>query len=147
MDENIVGRNIAERREQLGMYQQDLAERLNVTRQAISSWETGKTEPSIGMIEKLAQVLRCKKTDLIENKVDYSVTLPNGTDISIETTVNSSGTSERWLKYQKMITQLTDEGIGELSTNEIMLLKYFRKLDEAGQVLALSDILKKSVES
>ena len=36
---------LAAAREQRGMTQQDLAEKLYVTRQAVSRWENGETEP------------------------------------------------------------------------------------------------------
>lgn len=39
---------LAAAREQRGMTQQDLAEKLYVTRQAVSRWENGETEPSRG---------------------------------------------------------------------------------------------------
>ena len=38
---------LAAAREQRGMTQQDLAEKLYVTRQAVSRWENGETEPSV----------------------------------------------------------------------------------------------------
>ena len=44
-------------REQRGMTQQDLAEKLYVTRQAVSRWENGETEPSVDMRKLIATVL------------------------------------------------------------------------------------------
>ena len=38
---NDVGKNIRRYREQQGLTQDALAERLHVTRQAVSNWETG----------------------------------------------------------------------------------------------------------
>ena len=48
---------LAAAREQRGMTQQDLAEKLYVTRQAVSRWETGETEPSVDMRKLIAAVL------------------------------------------------------------------------------------------
>lgn len=39
-----VSKNIKKIRNELGMTQQELADRLNVTRQAVSSWETGVSQ-------------------------------------------------------------------------------------------------------
>lgn len=47
-----VGSKIATYRKQLSLTQDDLANRLNVTRQALSKWETGLSLPSIeGIVE------------------------------------------------------------------------------------------------
>lgn len=49
--------NIRKFRKQAGMSQNDLAEKLNVTRQTVSSWENGKTYPDLDMVVRLSQVL------------------------------------------------------------------------------------------
>ena len=41
-------------RQERGLTQQQLAEKLYVTRQAVSRWETGETAPGIDMIKLLA---------------------------------------------------------------------------------------------
>ena len=42
-----VGENIKNIRKKNNITQEELAEKLNVTRQAVSNWENGKTEPDI----------------------------------------------------------------------------------------------------
>lgn len=59
MDKNEIGRSIKHNREKLGLTQTELAKRLNTTRQCISSWEIGRTQPDVASIEKLSQVLGC----------------------------------------------------------------------------------------
>jgi len=53
---NIVSNSIKKLREEKGMTQDELAEKLNVTRQAVSNWETGKTQPDIETLTKLAEI-------------------------------------------------------------------------------------------
>lgn len=43
-------------REKSGMSQDELAEKLFVTRQAVSRWETGKTTPDIDTLKKLSNL-------------------------------------------------------------------------------------------
>ena len=43
-------------REKSGMSQDELAEKLFVTRQAVSRWETGKTTPDIETLKKLSKL-------------------------------------------------------------------------------------------
>jgi transcriptional regulator with XRE-family HTH domain len=53
---NIVSNSIKKLREEKGMTQDELAEKLNVTRQAVSNWETGKTQPDIETLTRLAEI-------------------------------------------------------------------------------------------
>ena len=54
---NPVGRNLKRLRQRAGLTQDALAERLHVTRQAVSSWETGKNQPDIETLTALAESL------------------------------------------------------------------------------------------
>lgn len=53
-------------REIARLSQADVAHHLHVTRQAISSWEAGRTEPSLGTFREMAMVYGVP-TDLILN--------------------------------------------------------------------------------
>lgn len=64
---SIVSENIKRVRTEKHMDQKDLADKLNVSNKTVSSWECGRTEPKMGMIEKLCQALGCTKADLIES--------------------------------------------------------------------------------
>lgn len=52
-------------RSERGMTQEELAAKLFVTRQAVSRWETGETEPSIAMTKKLADALNMPVSALL----------------------------------------------------------------------------------
>lgn len=57
-----------------GLSQNDLAERLYVTRQAVSKWELGKAIPDIETIKKLTEIFECNIEDLIElDNVNYAI--------------------------------------------------------------------------
>lgn len=53
---NGIGKNIKKLRKERALSQEQLAERLHVTRQAVSSWETGKNQPDIETLESIAAV-------------------------------------------------------------------------------------------
>ena len=46
---------ILELRTKRGLSQEELAEKVFVTRQAVSNWETGKTQPDIETLTKIAE--------------------------------------------------------------------------------------------
>ena len=52
-----IGHLIAALRRQKGMTQEQLAQQLSTTRQAISKWESGKSTPDIDICVKLCEVL------------------------------------------------------------------------------------------
>lgn len=53
-------------REERGLTQQQLADRLYVTRQAVSRWECGETKPGIDMLKLIAVTLDVPVTMLLE---------------------------------------------------------------------------------
>ena len=52
-----IGRIITERRKAIGLTQQALAEKLNISFQAVSKWENGTSYPDITLLPALAAVL------------------------------------------------------------------------------------------
>ncbi len=64
-----IAENIRVMRISNNMEQKELARLLEVSNKTVSSWECGRTEPKIGMIEKMAEIFGCSKTDLIEQSI------------------------------------------------------------------------------
>lgn len=62
---NDVGKNIKKFRKERNMTQDVLAEKMNVTRQAVSNWETAKTEPDVDTLTRLADVLEVSVEEMI----------------------------------------------------------------------------------
>lgn len=61
-----IGNVIAQLRQERNMSQAELAEKLYVTRQAVSRWENGDTTPSIDMVKLLAFVFEIPVSCLLE---------------------------------------------------------------------------------
>lgn len=55
-------------REKHKMTQEDLAKRLNVSRTAVTKWETGECWPSIDRLLTLSNVFGCSVDDLLRTK-------------------------------------------------------------------------------
>lgn len=60
-----LGENIRARREEKGMTQQELADRLFVSRQTVSRWESGSRTPDVILCKKIAIVLEVALDDLL----------------------------------------------------------------------------------
>lgn len=57
--------NLKDIRVSRNLTQKDLAEIINVSDRTVSSWEAGRTEPSLDMVDKLSEALCCSNSDLI----------------------------------------------------------------------------------
>lgn len=68
MDNERMGRFIAEQRKAKGMTQLDLANKLHITDKAISKWERGLSSPDIGLLPQLADILGVSVGDLLKGE-------------------------------------------------------------------------------
>ncbi len=67
-----VAKNIRQFRKDKGITQEALAEKLNVTRQAVSNWENDKTQPDIDSLEKLSEIFEVRIEELIYGKNKFT---------------------------------------------------------------------------
>ena len=58
-----IGERICELRKKAGWSQEELAVKLEVTRQSVSKWESGRSYPDITILPQLAAVLNCSVSD------------------------------------------------------------------------------------
>lgn len=56
---------LTEYRKKNGMSQQDIADKLEVSDNTVSQWETGARRPNVDMLVKLARVLGCTPNDIL----------------------------------------------------------------------------------
>lgn len=74
-----VSKNLRRLRKANRMTQEQLAEELHVTRQAISNWENNKTQPDIDALARLAEIFKVEIEELI-----YGEKRQVGTEVSTE---------------------------------------------------------------
>ena len=60
-----IGKNIKKARSEKGYTQEQLAQKLSVTRNTISNYETGHSNPDIEMLQLLAEALKTDPNTLI----------------------------------------------------------------------------------
>lgn len=66
----IIGQRIKEYRKIFGFSQEDLADKVFVSRQTISNWETGKTYPDIQIIISLSILFNISLDELIKEYLE-----------------------------------------------------------------------------
>lgn len=84
MNEKNLGARIAEGRKAKHMTQEELAEKLGVSSQAVSKWENDVSCPDISLLPKLASVLGMTVDQLLTGKSDEVKLLPANQRRSLE---------------------------------------------------------------
>lgn len=70
---DAIAKRVRELRKSKSMTQDELAERLHVTRQAVSNWEMGKTAVSVEYLTELAGIFGVTVEELISGKTSAAV--------------------------------------------------------------------------
>lgn len=63
-----IGTNIKHLRISSGLTQLELGKKLGVSDKAVSTWETDKKVPRMGVIEKMSALFGVEKSDIIEDR-------------------------------------------------------------------------------
>ena len=64
-----LGQNILELRKKNGLSQEQLGEKINVTRQTISKWELNETTPDIKQAKELSKIFKISLDELTDNDI------------------------------------------------------------------------------
>ena len=70
---NTVGKNLKTLRKRSGMKQEDLAEKIHVTRQTISNYETGRRAVDVVQLNKICNALDVDMIELLTKVVNMDV--------------------------------------------------------------------------
>ena len=85
-----------ELRKQNGLSQQDLADRLGVSRQAISRWETGAVQPLADSVKSLAQVFQVSTDYLLNDDLDTPTPPPTAQPAPPQEKPKSARKHRKW---------------------------------------------------
>ena len=69
----IIGKKITELRKKYNLTQESLAEKIGVTRQTLSNWESNITSPDLNQASLLCKELKINVNDLIDNNLEVNV--------------------------------------------------------------------------
>ena len=68
-----LGEKLLSLRKSKNLTQDDVAEKLNITRQTVSNWELGQTTPDILQAKELSKIFKVSLDDLTDNKLELNV--------------------------------------------------------------------------
>jgi transcriptional regulator with XRE-family HTH domain len=136
-----LGEKLFNLRKKAGLSQEDAAEKLNVSRQTISKWETGQTVPELLKVKLLSKLYNVSYDYLISSsKISGDLT-------NIETIVDEIDWTGAWAKkYPILSTYQGINGINNYVDKVSNIYEDFKdefNLNDQDTVLILKDILYK----
>lgn len=139
-----LGENLFKARKQSGLSQEEVAEKLGISRQTISKWELDETLPDIRQSKKLASLYHLSLDELIEFDVDLK-------EIQrvIENTTQEKQDKINWTnvwgkKYPILTTYQNEVDTTEYAETITKLLKRLSNdygYNDVDSLLVLKDIL------
>ena len=70
-----ISKLLKQQRQKNGLTQADLANKLSISRSAVSNWETGRNFPDLIMIDELATIYDITTDELINGKKTISINI------------------------------------------------------------------------
>ena len=139
-----LGSNLFQARKKAGLSQEMVAEKLGVSRQTISKWETDETIPDIYQSKKLAKLYNLTLDKLIDFDIDIKEIeeIIKNTDEEKESKINWTNAWSKKYPVLKNYTQQVD--ISKYSTIIRKLLNSLKDnygFNELDSMLVLKDIL------
>lgn len=139
-----LGNNLFNARKKKGMSQEEVAEKLGVSRQTISKWETDETLPDIRQSKRLAVLYGLSLDELIEFDIDVKE-IQEMIDKTSEKVTDKIDWTKAWGKKYPILTQYQNEVDIPLYASELRrLLSDIEKkygYNELDSFLVLKDIL------
>ena len=141
-----LGNSLFHARKRRGLSQEDVAEKLGVSRQTISKWETGETIPDIRQCKRLAVLYQMSLDELIDFDINTA---------EIQEMIKKSGekadekinwTNEWGKKYPILTTYQTEVAVDVYAAALDGLLGQLQRdygYDRLNALLVLKDILSK----
>ncbi len=103
-----LGENLFQARKKKGLSQEAVAEKLGVSRQTISKWETDETLPDIRQAKKLAVLYGLTLDELIEFDADVQE-IQEVINKATEETVNKVDWTKIWAEKYPILARYQDE--------------------------------------
>lgn len=139
-----LGNNLFHARKKKGLSQEDVAEKLGVSRQTISKWETDETLPDIRQAKKLSTLYDLSLDELIEYNIDEKEIQDIIDKTSDEVSKKINWTNVWSKKYPVLATYQNEVKVSKYSAELNRLLDNLQKeygYNELDSMLVLKDIL------
>lgn len=139
-----LGNNLFQARKKVGLSQETVAEKLGVSRQTVSKWETDETVPDIYQAKKLAKLYNLTLDELIEFDIDIKEIEEVIKNTNEEKEAKINWTNAWSKKYPVLATYQNEVDISQYAFEIRNMLNSLRKeygFNDLDSMLVLKDIL------
>lgn len=139
-----LGNSLFHARKKCGLSQEAVAEKLGVSRQTVSKWETDETVPDIRQSKKMAVLYNVSLDELIDFDIDVKEIQEIIEKTSEETEAKIDWTSAWGKKYPILVRYQSDVNIPNYARRINMMLDELKQeysYNEQDAMLVLKDIL------
>ena len=139
-----LGNSLFQARKKSGLSQEDVAEKLGVSRQTVSKWETDETGPDIRQSKRMAVLYHLSLDELINFDLDVKHVQDAIDNTSAETEAKINWTNAWGKKYPILLKYQESVNISNYARRLNMMLDELRQeynFSEQDAVLVLKDIL------
>lgn len=139
-----LGNSLFHARKKCGFSQEDVAEKLGVSRQTVSKWETDETIPDIRQSKKMAVLYKMSLDDLIDFDLEREE-IQEAIDKTREETEEKIDWTRAWgKKYPILLKYQTEVNIPNYARRITIMLDELKRdypFSEQDAMLVLKDIL------
>lgn len=139
-----LGNSLFQARKKSGLSQEDVAEKLGVSRQTVSKWETDETVPDIRQSKKMAVLYNVSLDELINFDIDIKE-IQEAIDKTSQETEEKIDWTKAWGKKYPILLKYQNEVNTPNYAHRINImldeLKQDYKFNEQDAMLVLKDIL------
>ena len=139
-----LGNSLFQARKKSGLSQEDVAEKLGVSRQTVSKWETDETVPDIRQSKRMAVLYHLSLDELINFDFDVKQVQDAIDNTSAETEAKINWTNAWGKKYPILLKYQESVNISNYARRLNMMLDELRQeynFSEQDAMLVLKDIL------
>lgn len=119
-----LGHKIRQLRYRASLTQEQLAERLNVTAQAVSKWENAAAMPDIGLLPLLAEVFGVSMDELFDLTADQKLRrIGNALDVQEELT------ADVFREYEELLKEQAEHGADRQQAVSLLAQLYHHRME------------------
>jgi len=130
----ILADKIIDERKRLGLSQEELAEKLGVSRQAVSKWESTQSTPDLQKILQLADLFEVSIDYLLKDEIEIDRRADEQTECQNDTSMRKISMEEAnaFLSLREEGSRLISLGVAFCILSPVLLIVLTGSVDEAG---------------
>lgn len=128
--DNIFKYNLCAARKAAGLTQKQLANKLNVSNNAISNWEKGVSRPDIDQLAKICEILNVSPNDLLSAKLETVVSIDEQVVLNKYRKLDTHGEQVVTAVLDLEFERCTNTDKLKLEDNEKTLINRYRQCDD-----------------